>query len=320
MCLVASLLLTPHTGGADTGEQRQADPPLPAVPPVEADGSLSIGAPEAGLLIHGLRMPESAEWVLADPEHAWGTEETIRSLMLAVRRVREQFHDTPAAVIGSISAQFGGPYPPHQSHRTGRDADIHFFLVNRNTQGWYERATRGNLDRARTWALLKSVVTETLVDFVLIDREVQRLLIEHSLSVGEDAGFVRRLFHGCGRIAPIIQHAPEHAGHMHIRFTSPVARERGRRQYDRLVRQGRIRLPVRQVEHVVEPGDTLLKLANRYRTSIASIRQLNRLGDSSILPPQKLTIEERLGIPGARAPIELRPMPSLGSDCSDGAR
>ncbi len=321
MCLVAALLLTHQAGRADVPAlHSQAVPPLPTVPPVEADGSISVGTPEAGLLINAVKMPESGEWVLADPEHAWGTEETIRSLMLSVRRVGQQFADTPAAVIGSISAQFGGPYLPHRSHRTGRDVDVHFFLTNRNTHGWYEPATKANLDRARTWALLKAVLTDTLVDFVVIDREVQRLLIEHALSSGEDPDWIRQVFHGCGRTAPVIQHAPGHTGHMHIRFASPVARERGRRQYDGLVRQGQIRLPVRQVEHVVQAGDTLLGLANRYRTSIASIRELNRLDGSEIMPPQTLTIEQRLGIPGAKAPIELRPMPSAGSGCSDGAR
>jgi LysM repeat protein len=105
---------------------------------------------------------------------------------------------------------------------------------------------------------------------------------------------------------------------MHIRFASPVARERGRRQYDRLVRQGQIQLAVRRVQHVVEPGDTLLSLAIRYRTSIASIRELNRLGESNIRPAQKLSIDERLAIPGARAAIVLRSAPSPGRPCSEG--
>jgi murein endopeptidase len=317
--LIGFLLLAQHSLGVDTSaEDRRLEPPLPPVLPAEAIGSISVGTPEAGYLFNALKMPASSEWLLADPEHAWGTEETIRALMQCVQRVRQQFSNTPPVIIGSISGQFGGPYPPHRSHRTGRDADIHFFLIDRNPHGWYEPARKSNLDRARTWALLKAVVTEAAVDFVLIDREVQQLLLQHALSSGEDADWVDQLFHGCGRISPLIQHAPDHRGHMHIRFASPVARERGRREYDNLVRQGHIQLPVRQVEHVVQPGDTLLGLANRYRTSIASIRALNLLGASDVKPTQKLTITERLHIPGARARVEIRPIPLPGAKCSEG--
>jgi hypothetical protein len=163
---------------------------------------------------------------------------------------------------------------------------------------------------------LKAVLLESSVDFVLIDHEVQQLLVEQALSVGEDEHWIRALFQGCGR-TPIIQHAPGHTGHMHIRFASPVARERGRLEYRNLVRQGRIRLGERQVKHLVSAGETLLGLATRYRTSIASIRQLNQLGANSISPGQELSILERLPIPGVRAPIEIRPTPQPGSKCSD---
>jgi hypothetical protein len=263
-------------------------------------------------------MKESNEWVLADPLHAWGTEETIHALMQGIRQVREQFPGTPAAVIGSISAEFGGQLTPHRGHRSGREADVHFFLVDRNHHGWYEPATSSNLDRARSFALLKALLLAAPVDFVLMDREVQRLLIEHALASGEQEDWIRALFYGCGKVAPIIQHAPGHTGHMHVRFASPVARERGRREYRNLVRQGRIRLSEREVEHVVRAGESLLDLANRYRTSIASIRELNRLSLApTISPGQKLAILERLPIAGALAPITIRPMPLPGGACSE---
>ncbi len=292
-------------------------PPLPALLPASAPGAISVGDPEAGVLLDALKMPESREWVLGDPDNAWGTEETIHALMQAIRQVRERFPDGPAAVVGSISRQFGGAFPPHRGHRTGREVDLHFYLVNRNRHGWYEPATKDNLDRARSWQLLRSVLLESPVDFVLIDRDVQLLLMEHARSVGEDEDWLRALFHGCGRTAPVIQHAPGHTGHMHIRFASPVARERGRLEYQSLVRQGRIRLAERQVKHVVSAGESLLGLANRYRTSIASIRELNGLAASALDPGLELTILERVPIPGARAPIEIRPLPQPGGKCSD---
>src|SRR5688572_27880051 len=170
------------------------DPPLPSRAPADAPGAKSVGTPEAGFLFDASKMPESGDWVLADPDNAWGTEETIDALMRSIRLVRQQFADTPPAVVGSISRQFGGPFPPHQSHRTGRDADVHFFLLDRNRHGWYEPASDANLDRVRSWALLKAVLLGSPVDFVLIDREVQRLLADEALASGEPEDWVRALF------------------------------------------------------------------------------------------------------------------------------
>src|SRR5688572_20152067 len=115
--LLCALLWTASSAAAD-------GPPLPALLPASAPGAISVGEPEAGVLLDALEMPESTEWVLGDPDNAWGTEETIRGLMQAIRRVRERFPETPPALVGSISRQFGGHFPPHRGHRTGREVDL----------------------------------------------------------------------------------------------------------------------------------------------------------------------------------------------------
>lgn len=282
---------------------RSSDAQSAEVPPLEAIGSLSVGHPHAGYLFNAVRMPSGEEWVVAAPDQAWGTEETVRALIHCIRRVHQQFPGSPRAIVGAISARHGGPLPPHKSHRTGRDADVYYYLKERG-KDWYVRATADNLDRARTWALVRAVVTETDVEYLLIDRSVQVLLEEYALGIGEDAEWIGDLFHGDGRARrPLIKHIPGHTGHMHLRFFNPVAQERGRRAYDRLVAQGHIELVKRAITHIVEAGDTLSEIAERYHSDVEAIRAANQLEGTQILAGQRLTIQRPEDLRGARDPI-----------------
>lgn len=53
----------------------------------ESLGSISIGTPNSGRLLNGVRPPVSSIYRLVDPEHAWGTEETVRAVCLALNEV-----------------------------------------------------------------------------------------------------------------------------------------------------------------------------------------------------------------------------------------
>jgi LysM repeat protein/murein endopeptidase len=276
------------------------EPEEPHVQPLDAIGSLSVGHPHAGYLFNAVQMPAGRQWLLSVPDQAWGTEETIAALIHCIHRVNERFPNSPPAIIGSISAQHGGALPPHKSHRTGRDADVHFYLTQRGPR-WYEPATAENLDRPRTWALLRAIVTETDVEYVLIDRSVQALLEEYALGVESDRAWVADLFHGSAKHPnPLVKHIPGHTGHMHIRFFNPIAQERGRRAYERLVEQGHIRLERREVKYKVEPGDTLSELAQLHRTSVDEIIRRNKLEGTAIIAGAQLVIEEPRELRGAR--------------------
>jgi hypothetical protein len=277
------------------------------VQPIDAIGSLSVGHPHAGFLFNAVRMPTSRQWLLSVPDQAWGTEETIAALVRSIHRVNERFPDSPPAIIGSISAEHGGALPPHKSHRTGRDADVHFYLTHRSSR-WYEPATADNLDRPRTWALLRAIVTETDVEYVLIDRSVQALLEQYALGVEPDSGWVSDLFHGSGQHPnPLIKHIPGHTGHMHIRFFSPIAQERGRRAYDRLVEQGHIALERREVKYAVEPGDTLSEIAEHHHTSVEEVVRRNHLKGTAIRAGSELVLDEPRELRGARDRVAIPP-------------
>ena len=294
---------TPVAAPASDGTSARTDGPAP-LDPMQRLGSISVGHPNAGFLVNGVRMPPGDAWVLSLPDHAWGTDETIESLARALNRVAVELPGGPRAIIGSISAEHGGPLAPHRSHRTGRDVDVHLFLVHRRPGSWYEPGTAENLDLPRCWAFLEALIVDSDLDFVLVDQSVQDLLEAYALAAGRDPSWIADVFDGAsGPGSDLIKHVPGHRGHFHVRFVSPFSRRRGVELYDRLVEQSQIEPPIREVRHVVGAGDTLLGLARRYSVSVADIQSLNGLGSSLIRTGQELRITAPVDLPGARDPV-----------------
>lgn len=252
--------------------------------------------------MNGVRMPEGKYWTVALPRYAYGTEETIVGLIRCITLVNQRYPNSPKVIIGSISKENGGPFAPHKSHQSGRDADVGFYY----NPGYpvAKPGTRENLDVERTWALVRAFVTETDVDMILIDIKVQRLLEVHALRRGEDPAWLKSLFHGNGTpYSSLIKHVPGHDAHMHVRFSSPVARARGQVAYETLVQQGHLKLRRTEVKHRVARGDTLLGIAARYHTSVDTIRTLNRLDSTTIKVGQALIIQRPEHLRGVFEPI-----------------
>ncbi|WP_437598727.1 penicillin-insensitive murein endopeptidase [Sorangium sp. So ce590] len=276
---------------AEPGTGARAHSPLAAMTEAQIEellskdpaalGPMSVGATNAGALFNGIRMPESDRWELVDPGHAWGTRETVDALDRAIGEVHRQFPGSPKLYIGHISDRDGGHLSPHKSHQAGRDVDISYFLDARHR--WYQRATAANLDRERTWAFVRALVTESDVELILIDTSVQRLLKEHALKIGEDKGWLDDVFqYGSRKPRPLIRHARGHANHIHIRFYSPIAQESAVRAYSLLVKRGVIKPTAYYVRHTAKKGQTLGSLARKYGTTVEAIKRANGLRSTAI--------------------------------------
>jgi hypothetical protein len=244
-------------------------------------GSISWGQPNVGALLNGVKMPPGRHHTLIDPAHAWGTRETIDGLLHSLRVVNERWPDTTPLYIGHLSREHGGPLSPHVSHQSGRDVDVGYYLKIPGRP--FVRATPSNLDADRTWTLVRTLITDTDLDLLLIDRSLQAVLRDHAQRNGEDAAWLDSLFDGVpGRLRPLVLHARGHATHLHVRFTSPLARETARRLGSVLEHHRAIGLPQRIVTHKVRPGETLGLLAKRYASSVAAIMQANGLASTRI--------------------------------------
>jgi murein endopeptidase len=303
--------LRPHPlDGVDRAElERRVRDDLPSL------GSITVGRPSGGALLNAVRMPEGDHWVLVDPSHAWGTQETIDYLTAAIAAVQAEFPGSHPIYIGHISARHGGALSPHISHQAGRDVDLSFFYDDERSARWYARANARNLDRARTWAFVRALVTHTDVELVLVDHSIRKLLEEHALSIGEDADWIEGLFRGRpGVLRPLIVHAKGHATHLHVRFFNPTAQETARRSYDLLIARGLIKTPTHFVRHRVRKGETLGMLARKYATSVPALREANGLRSNLIVAGREYRIPKRGGItaPARLAVPERRLPPSRG--------
>jgi penicillin-insensitive murein endopeptidase len=268
-------------------------------------GPLSIGAASRGRLMNGVRMPDGERWTLTDPAHAWGTPETVESLVRAIDRVHAVHPATQPLVIGHLSAKNGGRLRPHKSHQSGRDVDLGFYYAD-PTKGWYAVANAKNLDRARTWTLTKALLESGMVEMILVDTSIQKLLRDHALAAGEDPAFVDEVFQISGKSKwPLVRHAKGHATHLHVRFYSPVAQASARIAAPYLpkpaapaderapslaksrpgTKPGQPGSEPREADYILHrarSGDTLDALARRYGTTVEAIKRANGIVGNAI--------------------------------------
>jgi murein endopeptidase len=243
-------------------------------------GPLSIGTPDAGLLINPVPLPDGPLWTIRNRAEAYATTETIEFLRVAIRSVADRYPGSPRVVIGDLSRPDGGRLDRHRSHQVGRDVDVGFFYRSGQVAD-FQTARQRDLDLPRTWALVRALITETDVERIFIDRSLIRVLYAYALASGEDREWLDDVF---GRLGEehkgIIQHEKRHKNHMHVRFYNRTAQERGRLAYPVLVQDGNAPPPT--IRHRVARGETLGHLARRFGASASAIRAANRLSGSRL--------------------------------------
>ncbi|MCA9619955.1 MAG: penicillin-insensitive murein endopeptidase [Myxococcales bacterium] len=278
-------------------------------------GPLSVGVGGKGVLVNGVQMQEGPHWTLNEPSIAYATDETIDFLQRSILAVQKQFPGTPKLQIGHLSAKRGGPLRSHKSHQSGRDVDLGFYYKADSHARWYARAHGGNLDVARTWALVRAFLTETDVNYIFINTSIQVLLKEHAIAIGEDREWLDDVFEYGGKSRwSIIRHSPGHDTHIHVRFYNPVAQEMGWRAYGALVSSGRIKPPTFYTSYKAQKGDILGRVAKRFNVSVADIQKANGLRSTKIVAGRVYRIPRKgqVNQPG-RVVIPKRRLPPLGS-------
>lgn len=310
---------SPLTGLADAEIARRVKDDMASI------GPISLGPPNAGRLFNGIRMPDGDRWTLTDPGNAYGTQESIDSIVKAIDKVHVAHPDSPKVIIGHLSAKGGGRLRPHKSHQAGRDVDLSYFYKDKKS--WYTVANAQNLDRERTWTFVRAFVEDPNVEMILVDSSIQKLLREHALAKGEDPAFIDRVFqYGSKHNRPIIRHVRGHATHIHVRFFSPNAqasarlaaaylpkpppppkRKSGKQRSDDLrasastggASQAKLAHGKKEtsddayVLHRARSGDTLDALSRKYGVSIQEIKQANGLKSNALKMKKTYRIPKR---------------------------
>lgn len=243
-------------------------------------GSLSFGPNLAGRLLFGVQFPAGPSWQVVDPPNSFGTAETVAAIIAAAQDVEARLPGPPMRV-NHLSRKNGGRLRPHRSHQAGRDVDLGFYRLKAGPKA-------GEIDLARNWALVRALSTSSDVEFILVGRRIQRRLYDFARSLGEDKDWLDSLFSGRDSL---LQHAPNHNDHFHVRFFNPRAQELGRRSLPFL---GGLRKDLAAAAHRAQPGDTLASIARQYGSSAAAIRKANGIR-SEVLPENSTLIVPRMG-------------------------
>ena len=120
-------------------------------------------------------------------------------------------------------------------------------------------------------AMLRALISRTDVQYIFVDRRLQRLLRSYAEAIGEDRAWLESVFDGIPGEPAIIRHEPGHDTHFHVRFYNPIAEETARRCYSALVQHKRM-LPMRyNISHKAKRRDTLIGIAKKYGTTVAAL-------------------------------------------------
>jgi penicillin-insensitive murein endopeptidase len=173
----------------------------------------TVGVPHLGVQTDALELPvRGAGFVRFRPlgRNYWGQPRLVRAIQAAANYVAERVPDGQPLVVGDLSARYGGKIPGHNSHRSGRDVDLLYYVT---TPGGAPLASRGfvpldgdslgyvpetgefvRLDLVRQWQLVKFLLTtrEVGVQFMFASRGVEALLIEYALARAEPLELVHR--------------------------------------------------------------------------------------------------------------------------------
>ncbi|MBJ6762996.1 penicillin-insensitive murein endopeptidase [Myxococcaceae bacterium JPH2] len=248
-------------------------------------GSMSVGFVESGRMVNSVQFPQGKDWIVVSPEQAWATNETVDALAGVIRDVRSRFPNVPPIRVNAMSAKEGGYIRPHKSHQNGRDVDLGFYYPTVDPVRARERERY--IDVAMNWELVRTLVTTTDVQMILVDKRVQKVLYDYALAHGEDKAWLNSLFNAGP--SSILKHARHHRDHFHVRFYNARAQELGRRVAPLLALQPEHNL----LSHRVRSGDTLGALALRYNSSVAGIKKASRMRNTFLRIGQVLTIPLR---------------------------
>ncbi len=181
----------------------------------------SHGAPQWGHLDHGEPLPPGDTYEIIHPHRAFGTYYTISETRRTLRTYARRFPEGPRLLVGDISFRTGRSIHPHKSHRTGRDVDITYPRED-EPPSWkrFYDVPLWKLDVPKTLFLVRTLLKYGYVQYIFIDRRIQRRLHERARDMGAPDAWLDAVFEypEWDSHDSIVRHSPGHLSHMHIRF------------------------------------------------------------------------------------------------------
>ena len=173
----------------------------------------------------GVQLPPGKGYRVRNGDRAWGTARLVKVLSGGLKATKKKYKRKASdLVVGDLSTRRGGYLPPHKSHRTGRDADVAYYIKKTDTSWRFIRATPKTLDVEKTWYLLHQYLKTGKVKYIFVNYELQKPLYEYAK---KQKGVSKRKLNAwfqypVGRkngSRAIIRHSPGHDDHFHLRVT-----------------------------------------------------------------------------------------------------
>jgi len=207
------------------------------------EGATSLGYAHRGVLLSGRALPRTGSgFVRARPDDDthFGAPVLIDALERGAARVQADFPRTNPLRVGDISGPTGGDHARHGSHRTGRDVDLLFYLLDEHGRsipgsGFFAFDERGVsayggrlafFDTARNWALVRTLLADSqaLVQWIFCADGIKARLLAYAAEHERDPQILLR--------AAYVVHQPSygnpHRDHFHVRIAcSAPERARG---------------------------------------------------------------------------------------------
>lgn len=184
----------------------------------------TVGRPSAGRLINGEHLGRGPGYRLRFPRNAYALTYVNKILRRCAAHVAKRFPGTADLLYGDLSLPTGGPFPPHASHQSGRDADVGYYLKGNIQNKTLHRVAPYEVDYAKSWAYLRCALRTRSVVRVFMDSHIQRGYVryvrKHKLA---SEALVKRLFEVAADDpkAALVVNVAGHDTHLHLRFACP---------------------------------------------------------------------------------------------------
>ncbi|MCE5334983.1 MAG: penicillin-insensitive murein endopeptidase [Desulfobacteraceae bacterium] len=250
----------------------------------------SYGRPYGGRLESGIPFPSQFPgYRLREESRTYTTPEVIGALLDAIEAVRTQFPDTCDLYMGDFSTTSGGSAIHHRSHQNGRDVDVGMYAKGNRPLDSFIPMSEDNLDAAKTWCLIENIIRSQRVQYIFLDRRVQKVLYDYAVTRGYDQAYLDRVF---GNVrGSLIQHVRNHVDHMHVRFFTPWSTLAGHIGSDEVEKRMVVEMAQqsylpKKVNYFVQGSEKGLdELARSFGVTPRDLCRWNRLNPSSIPVP-----------------------------------
>lgn len=193
----------------------------------------SIGAPNKGKLEGAVLLKGTKHLKNRKGSHSWGTPELVHLLRRAAAEVAKK-HKGSELLVGDLSGRTGGFLEKHNSHQSGRDADVAFYVMNSKGKpiatkrfiafdgsGHARDVDWALFDDARNWDLVEALLKDEKanVRYLFIADFLRARLLKYAASHHATREMIEKA--AAAMMSPA--DADVHDDHFHVRIRCPAS-------------------------------------------------------------------------------------------------